>query len=110
MSSESHSSLMDIGRREVVELPGDASATVRCLTGALWVTEYRNGRDFVLGPGQTLTVDGRRRIVIQGLQPSTLRLYRSDAGNMDVRRIWQALARWPAYFHSLRRGSMPGQV
>lgn len=108
MSTESHSSLMNIGRREVIELPGDTSATVRCLTGSLWVTEYRNGTDFVLGPGQTLTVDGRRRIVIQGLQPSTLRLNRADASDVDVRRIWQTLARWPAHFPSLRHHRIPG--
>lgn len=92
MRTESDSSLMNIGCREFVELPDGSGDAVRCVEGSLWITEYGSSRDYVLGTGQSLPLDGRRGVVIQGLRPSRLRVIRRAADATAHRGLWHAVA------------------
>jgi DUF2917 family protein len=94
MRAESDSSLMTIARREFVELPDGSVGAVRCVAGLLWITEHGSSRDCVLGPGQSLALVGRRRVLIQGLRPSTLRLEPSAPRAVPARGVRHALVGW----------------
>lgn len=107
MRIESDSRLLKIGRREFVELPDGYGDTVRCVAGSLWITEHGSGADCVLGPGQSLRLAGRHRVLVQGLQASTLTLTREARGALTARRIRHVLASWlealnPLHHHGLR--------
>lgn len=76
MRTGSDSSLLKIDRREIFEMPDGSGHVVRCIEGSLWITERGSSRDYVLGPRQSLLLDGRRDVVIQALRPSIVQLIR----------------------------------
>ena len=76
MITEFNSSVMDIDRREVVELADSASGSVTCMSGSIWISESGSSDDIVLEAGQSLSLKNKRGVVIQGLRVSTLRLTR----------------------------------
>lgn len=57
----------------VYGVSSERSTRVTCLTGELWVTGPHTG-DQILEPGQSLTVAGPGRIVIEALVPATFRV------------------------------------
>jgi hypothetical protein len=99
---------MKIGRREFVELPDGNGDIVRCEEGSLWITEHGSSRDFVLGPGQSLPLDGRRGVVIQGLRPSSLRVIRGAAHRAPVRGLWHAATLWLSELPAMHRHGWRG--
>jgi hypothetical protein len=46
---------------------GYVGRTIRCLSGAAWVTQEGDGQDHVLDPGEELHIDHSGIVVIQGL-------------------------------------------
>lgn len=48
-----------------------------CLAGELWITRDGDAEDYILGPGQQMTVGRHDQAAVQALQPSRFRL--SDA-------------------------------
>lgn len=108
MRTESDSSLMKIGCREFVELPDGSGDVVRCVEGLVWITEHDNSRDFVLGAGQSLPLDGRRGVVIQGLRPSRLRVIRRAAHRAPRRGLWHAVTLWLGELSAMHRHGVRG--
>jgi hypothetical protein len=53
----------------------DARGTrITCLTGALWITQDNYANDFIIGPGESHTVDYAGLTLVSALEPSTLSL------------------------------------
>jgi hypothetical protein len=46
---------------------GYTGRAIRCLSGAAWITQEGDGRDYVLDPGEELFIDREGVVVIQGL-------------------------------------------
>lgn len=42
-------------------------AEIRCVSGRLWITQFDDSRDLILRPEQSVRVDLRRKVVLQGL-------------------------------------------
>jgi DUF2917 family protein len=74
MTTELKSSLVQLDRRQLVELIDAAGVSVTCMSGSLWITEHKEFADIVLGPGQSFVLDGRGKVVVQALAASTMRL------------------------------------
>ena len=72
-------------RNTTIDLPKGAMATYRaglppvsitCASGLLWATIDGSSTDFILASGETARFDRRGTIVIQALQPTTVRVER----------------------------------
>lgn len=71
MSNESESVELALG--EVLFLRHLAEGRVLYgLSGMVWVTQEGDSRDHVLGPGGLFRVQGRGRVVVQGLKRSRM--------------------------------------
>ena len=57
--------VISLGRREVISLPDVYGATLRVTRGTLWLTEERDGRDVVLGPGDNWTFESGGKTVVE---------------------------------------------
>lgn len=79
MNAETNLSFAKLERRQMIEVREGAGSVIVCLSGLLWVTRQGHGEDFVMGPGQSMALDGRGRAVAQALRSSTLRVIRQAA-------------------------------
>ena len=62
-----------LAARQMLALP-DAPLTLRCLSGELWLTRDGDIEDYILGPGQSFSVQHGDRAAVQALKPSRLHL------------------------------------
>ena len=46
---------------------------VKCISGQIWLTKANDSRDFVLIPGQSMTVDGKG-VVVQAISDAVMRI------------------------------------
>lgn len=46
---------------------------IECEMGSLWIT-YKYGQDIILNSGESIILDGKRNIVVQGLKDSKYRV------------------------------------
>lgn len=60
-------------RDELQRLP-QRDLSIRCISGAIWLTRHGDSEDYILGPGQALTVGRDEQAMIQGLRDSRFRL------------------------------------
>ena len=60
------------------------------LSGMVWVTEEGDSRDHLLGPGGSFRVQGRGRVVVQGLKRSHV-LITSDRRFKDLEELKSVL-------------------
>lgn len=60
------------------------------LSGMVWVTQEGDSRDHLLGPGGAFRVQGRGRVVVQGLKRSRV-LITSDARIKDLESLKSGL-------------------
>lgn len=62
---------MGIPEGGIVKLwEGYLGRTIRCLSGAAWITQEGDGRDYVLDAGEEMVIDHPGVVVIQGLGKS----------------------------------------
>jgi hypothetical protein len=52
----------------------DESLTLTSCEGVAWVTQEGDERDYVLHAGESVTIRGKRLVVIEALQPARLKL------------------------------------
>jgi hypothetical protein len=62
-----------LAAREMLALP-DQSLILVCLAGELWVTRDGDIEDYILGPGQRMTLRRGDQAAVQALQPSRVRV------------------------------------
>lgn len=62
-----------LAKHQLLVLPAE-DLTVLCLEGELWLTRDGDIEDYILGPGQSLTVRRGDQAAVQALQPGRLRL------------------------------------
>lgn len=60
-------------RNQMFSLPAQ-DLTLLCLSGELWVTRDGDIEDYILGPGQSMSVGHADQAAAQALRPSQLRL------------------------------------
>jgi hypothetical protein len=57
------------GEREIIK-KRDKAVRVRCISGLLWITQERDIRDIILGPGDEFTITNRGVALISSLDDS----------------------------------------
>lgn len=62
-----------LAARQMLALP-DQNLTLVCLAGELWLTRDGDIEDYILGPGQCLTVRRGDQAAVQALRPSRVRV------------------------------------
>lgn len=60
-------------RNQMFSLPAQ-DLTLLCLSGELWLTRDGDIEDYILGPGQSMSVGHADQAAVQALRPSQLRL------------------------------------
>ncbi len=60
-------------RNQMLALPAQ-DLTLLCLGGELWVTRDGDIEDYILGPGQSMSLGHADQAAVQALRPSRLRL------------------------------------
>jgi hypothetical protein len=71
---------------------GRGRVPVTCRTGRIWATVARDPADRVLEPGETVTVRGPGKLVLQALRTSTVRVVALAEGT--ARAVMPARARF----------------
>ena len=66
--------LLALNTGEVVTLDHAAGHSIFARSGTIWITEEGNRQDYIVGPGETLVVQGRGRTVVQALQCSWVKI------------------------------------
>jgi len=62
-------------RGELASLrPGGRACRISCVAGRLWVTAGGRREDYLLAPGEGVTLTGRGTIVIEAVRTATMRL------------------------------------
>ncbi len=64
---------VDLAKNRLLALP-PRRLKVLCVAGELWVTRDGDRRDYILGPGEALTLERGDRGAVQALRASRLRL------------------------------------
>lgn len=66
---------IELGKRELLSLcTGAPPQILACISGEIWITFDGRQEDVVLGAGERIELDGRRGVVLSGLQASQLSL------------------------------------
>jgi Protein of unknown function (DUF2917) len=94
---EDHAMMVD-AKRVVVDLPHNellavqaaAGMTVRCLQGALWITQHRAFDDVLLNAGESCVLANPGAAVIQALHPTRFALEAATAKHSRL----EALSDW----------------
>lgn len=63
---------LGLERRQNMSLVQAVGTRITCVSGCLWVTQYRDTRDVVLAAGESFVLDRSGVAVIQAIRPSTL--------------------------------------
>ena len=63
---------LGLERRQNMSLVQAAGTRITCVSGCLWLTQYRDARDVVLAAGEFFVLDRSGVAVIQAIRPSTL--------------------------------------
>lgn len=98
-----NASTLSLGRDGVVAVRDGRGTRVRCLTGALWITEDHCTSDTILLPGDTATLRQPGLTLIMALEQSTLRLSEPEVGSLHRLRTWIA-RRVPSLGHRIAAG------
>ena len=70
---------LDLGDRQMVELPDTTGLQLRCDSGSLWITLDHDPRDIVLEAGQSFSGGMPRRAIVYALEASRLTVATASA-------------------------------
>jgi hypothetical protein len=79
-----------LARNATVVLDDADVTTVCCRSGRLWLTQYGDSRDVVLGSGECFQIDRGTVIVVQAMWPAQLAVFQSAAPPL-LAKGWRAL-------------------
>jgi len=65
-------------RADTLTLDGARGALVRCLEGALWITQHDDQADHVIAAGEVFRVDREGTVVVQATRAARLAIESSD--------------------------------
>lgn len=74
MKVQLNGSTIFLDRRQTLELIDAAGAVAALKSGGLWITMENDGRDIMLAPGESWTVERDGRTLVHAEEPSALRL------------------------------------
>jgi hypothetical protein len=78
--------------RQIVQLLDPAGTRVQCVCGVLWITQEGDGRDHIVAPGQSLTLDYPGLALVHALEPSDLEILPPVPAQTGLQRLVHALA------------------
>ena len=81
-----------LARRQLFSLSDSAGVRIEARSGSVWVTQDHDLRDVVLHAGESFTIDGAGRAVVEAFEPSRIALSAAPSG---IRSVPQR-AGWPA--------------
>lgn len=89
--------LFELAKRELVVLSEARDHELTCTVGELWITRDGEGRDVILGAGQSYRVDGAGPVVVSALEAATVHV-RHEATDSPrpagARRMLCSLLNW----------------
>lgn len=65
---------MQLSRRERVQLIDGMGTIITCSSGCIWLTQHRDSRDIVIGPGESFVLDRPGLALVQALAASSVAL------------------------------------
>ena len=93
-----------LAKNQAVTLLRAEGALIRCLRGALWITQNRDQRDIVLEPGESFQLDRKGPAMVWALSDSAVDLRAAKPPRLDVatvrrwvQRARAALSSWPQH-------------
>ncbi|MCS6767101.1 MAG: DUF2917 domain-containing protein [Candidatus Protistobacter heckmanni] len=78
MQIDLHPAPLQLEKNQVLQVADGKGHRVVCYTGNLWITQYCDPKDFILGAGETLTLDRSGPAVIFALEPATVLVEAAD--------------------------------
>jgi len=83
-----------LGRRDTFTLETARGALVRCLEGAVWITQDGDRADHVVGAGDSFRVDRDGTVIVQATRPARVAIESPRDDEPDA--WWNPLARHAA--------------
>lgn len=99
MNPEFQYSAIRLERRQCIEVPDGAGASIACTSGLIWLTQDRQYADIVLPAGRSFVLDGRGTAVVQALSASTVRVTRPAPAGTVVAALKKLLVPVGAFGH-----------
>ena len=92
-----------LSKRQTITLVDTAGVRIDAREGSVWVTQDHDPRDIVLHTGESFTLAGNSRAIVQALEPARLSLWQSAATPRTERSLpWAARLRSAFSRRSLR--------
>lgn len=73
--------LPDVASRDVllprdalIEVPLLGNGRITCASGSVWITRDHDAADYLLGPGESFSAPGSRRVLVESLREAKLRI------------------------------------
>lgn len=77
MDARSDPALSTLRKGDVLTLAGAPGRGIAVFTGQVWLTQYNDPRDIVVGAGETFAFDRRGLVVVNALSDASLLLFDS---------------------------------
>lgn len=72
MNIELQASNIVLARDGMIAIRDAQGVRIGCIKGALWITQDNYVQDFIVGPGETHTIDYAGLTLVTALEPTTL--------------------------------------
>lgn len=83
MNIELQASNLVLARDGMIAVRDARGVRITCLTGVLWITQDNYVKDFIVGPGESHTVDYAGLTLVTALEPTTLSMREASAPLMS---------------------------
>jgi hypothetical protein len=88
-----------LARSQAVTLTDAVGSEIKCLGGALWITQDEDPRDIVLQPGESFTLDRKGPAIVWALAASSVEMVpparRGGLRDNPGRRTFRSFIPWP---------------
>lgn len=78
MATITQHTCFELALRELVTLADARGHVLACESGELWITIDGDGRDIILGPGQSHRIGTAAPVVVSAVRPATLSVHRQE--------------------------------